>query len=135
MNLCILIGHLGDEPETKIFESGNVCTRLRLATTERGYVTRAGSQVPDRTSWHNVVLWGGIARVAADNLHKGDQICVKGRYETRDYEDKSGAPRTAYEVNAEEFYFLSPKKQKDDGQQQQPAADNQPAGTEPKMPF
>jgi single-strand DNA-binding protein len=50
-----------------------------LATTERAYTLQNGTQVPERTEWHNIVLWGGLAEVAERYVHKGDRIYIEGK--------------------------------------------------------
>ena len=61
MNKVMLIGNVGAEPEVRYVDQGVAVARLRLATSERGYTLPNGTQVPDRTDWHNVILWGSSA--------------------------------------------------------------------------
>lgn len=107
-------GFVGADADTKTFDSGTTTTRLRLATTERGYITRLGVQVPDRTTWHTVVLWGGLARVA-QQIKKGTRIAVRGKYESRRWTDASGIEREVYEINADELHFLERPADSKDG--------------------
>ena len=59
----MLIGNVGQEPEIKYVDRGVCVASVRLATTERGYTLQNGTEVPERTEWHSVVLWRGLAEV------------------------------------------------------------------------
>ena len=74
MNKIMLIGNVGKDPEVKYVEQGVAVARLSLATTERGYALPNGTQVPDRTDWHNVILWRRLAEVVEKYVHKGDKL-------------------------------------------------------------
>lgn len=110
MNKVILIGHLGKDPEVKYFESGTAVAQFSLATTERGYTTTDGKQVPDRTDWHNIVLWRKMAEIAEKWLHKGDKILIEGSIRTRSYDDQQGIKRSIVEIYADRMEMLSTKK-------------------------
>ena len=61
VNKVILIGNVGKDPDVRYLEN-NVCVaNFTLATTERGYTTQSGIQIPDKTEWHNIVVWRGLA--------------------------------------------------------------------------
>ena len=74
VNKVILIGNVGKDPEVRYFENDRAVANFPLATTERGFTTSAGQQVPDRTEWHNIVVWGGLAKVVESYVKKGTQI-------------------------------------------------------------
>lgn len=57
----MLIGNVGRDPEIRYVDQGQAVARLTMATTERGYTLQNGTQVPDRTEWHNVILWNRLA--------------------------------------------------------------------------
>ena len=78
-----------------------------LATTERAYTLQNGTQVPERTEWHNIVLWGGLAEVAERYVHKGDRIYIEGKIRTNTYEDQNGIRRYRTEILAETMEMLS----------------------------
>ena len=59
----MLIGNVGTEPEVRYFEADSCVARVRLATTEKGYVLQNGTRVPDRTDWHNLVFYRKLAKV------------------------------------------------------------------------
>ena len=68
----MLIGNVGVDPEVRYVEQGVAVARVRLATTERGYTLANGTQVPDRTDWHTVLLWRKLAEIVEKYVHKGD---------------------------------------------------------------
>ena len=70
MNKVMLIGNVGREPEVRYVDQGVAVARLSLATTERGYTLPNGTKVPDRTDWHNVVLWRRLAEIVEKYVHK-----------------------------------------------------------------
>jgi single-strand DNA-binding protein len=76
MNKVMLIGNVGQDPEVRYVEQGVAVARLRLATTERGYTLQNGTQVPDHTDWHNVILWRKLAEVVEKYVHKGDKLYI-----------------------------------------------------------
>ena len=111
INKVILIGHVGNEP--KVFEKAEtLIVQLSLATTEKGYTLQNGTQIPDRTDWHNIVLWRKVADIARKYVHKGDKIYIEGKLRTRSYDDeKSGQKRFVTEVVADVIELLTPKNQ------------------------
>lgn len=78
VNKVILIGNVGKDPEVRYLDNNVAVANFPLATTERGYTTRAGVQVPDRTEWHNIVLWRGLAETAEKYVRKGTQLYIEG---------------------------------------------------------
>ncbi len=78
MNKVLLLGRLEREPEIKYFDHDVCVARVRLATTEKGYTLPNGSEVPDRTEWHNVLFWNKLCKVVENSLHTGDTIFVEG---------------------------------------------------------
>jgi single-strand DNA-binding protein len=79
MNKAILIGNVGRDPNVKYFEGGRAVAQVTLATTERGYTLQNGTQVPDRTEWHNLVFRNGLAQTVEKYVHKGDKLYVEGK--------------------------------------------------------
>ena len=111
MNKGMLIGNVGKEPEVKYVDAGVCVASVRLATTERGYTLQNGTEVPERTEWHNVVLWRKLAEVVEKYVHKGDKLFIEGQIHTRTYDDQNGIRRTVTEIWAESLEMLSPKPQ------------------------
>ena len=109
MNKVMLIGNVGQEPEVRYFEPDQAIARVRLATTERGYVLQNGTQVPDRTDWHNLLFSRGLAKTVERYVHKGDKIYVEGRIRYRSYDDQKGQRKYYTEIDVENMELLSPK--------------------------
>ena len=72
VNKVILIGNVGKDPVIKYVSAGVAVAMFPLATTERGYTLANGTQVPERTDWHNLVLWRGLAETAEKYVHRQD---------------------------------------------------------------
>ena len=109
VNKVILLGNVGRDPEGRYLDSGVAVATFSLATTERGYTLQNGTQVPDRTEWHNIVLWRGLAETAEKYVHKGDKLYIEGKIRTRSYDDQTGAKRYVTEVFADTMEMLTPK--------------------------
>ena len=110
MNKVMLIGNVGKEPDVKYYDADQAVAQFPLATTERGYVLQNGTRVPDRTDWHNIVMWRDIAKIAERYVHKGDKIYVEGRIRYRYYDDKKGQRRFIAEIYADNMELLTPKQ-------------------------
>ena len=116
MNKVMLIGNVGQEPEIRYVDSDEAVARLSLATSERGYTLQNGTQVPDRTDWHTVILWRKLAKIVEEFVHKGDKLYIEGRIRYVSFNDKQGVKRMATEIWAENMEMLSPRKSADDTQ-------------------
>ena len=105
----MLIGNVGKEPEIRYMDQGVCVASVLLATTERGYKLQSGAEVPDRTEWHNVVLWRGLAETVEKYVHKGDKLYIEGKIHTRSYDDRNGVKRYVTEIWADAMEMLTPK--------------------------
>ena len=105
VNKVILIGNVGADPEVRYLDRGVAIANFNLATTERGYVMQNGTQVPDVTEWHSIVLWRNLAEWAQQNLRKSMKVYVEGKLKTRSWE-KDGQIRRKTEVIAENIQIL-----------------------------
>ncbi len=128
VNKVILIGNVGKDPDVRYLENNVRVANFPLATTERGYTMSNGTQVPDRTEWHTIVVWRGLAEVAEKYVRKGARVYIEGKIKSRTYEDKMGNRRYITEIYAEDMQILT-RPQTQDGQQptqnQQQYATNQ----------
>lgn len=116
MNKVMLIGNVGADPEVRYVEQGVAVARVRLATSERGYTLPNGTQVPERTDWHNVILWRRLAEIVENYVHKGDKLYIEGRLRYTTYDDKRGQRYQQTEIWAENMEMLTPKSaMKSDG--------------------
>lgn len=118
VNKVILIGNLGDEPSYRQTSSGTAVVNISMVTNEmrRSMDTQ---QVTEFAEWHRVVMWGKLAEIAHQWLHKGSQIYVEGKLRTRSYTDKQNVKRTITEIVADEMQMLGGKNNsfQNDGQQ------------------
>ena len=104
INKVILIGNLGKDPEIRHLEGGVAVARFSLATSET-YKDKTGNKV-DRTEWHNIVLWRGLAEVAEKYLKKGQSVYIEGKIRTNNYQDKEGIQRYSTEIVADNMTML-----------------------------
>ena len=111
VNKVILIGNAGRDPEVRYLDNGVAVATLTLATSERGYTLQNGTQVPERTEWHNIVLWRGLAEVAEKYVRKGDRLYIEGKIRTRSYDDQNGVRRYVVEIFADNMEMLSAPRQ------------------------
>jgi single-strand DNA-binding protein len=138
MNKVMLIGNVGTEPEVRYFEADSCVARVRLATTEKGYVLQNGTRVPDRTDWHNLVFYRKLAKVVEQYVHKGDKLYVDGRLQYSQYDDKRGVQRMATEIIVDNMEMLTPKSNTptDAAAQPSPAPQAAPDGEQgSSLPF
>ena len=111
VNKVILVGHVGADPEVRYLEKGVCVARLRLATTERGYTATNGTEVPDRTEWHSIVLWRGLAEIAEKYVRKGSQIFVEGKLRTSQWQDQAGVTHQRTEFVADSMELLGARRE------------------------
>jgi single-strand DNA-binding protein len=105
VNKVIIVGNLGNDPETKYMPSGSAVTNLSVATNESWKDKQTGEQ-KDRTEWHRVAMFGRLAEIAAEYLRKGSQIYIEGKLRTRKWKDQQGNDRYSTEVIADEMQML-----------------------------
>lgn len=106
----MLIGNVGKDPDVRYYDQDQAVAQIRLATTEKGYTLQNGTQVPDRTDWHNIVFYRGLAKVVERYVHKGDKLYVEGRIRYRSYDDQKGIRQYVTEIIAENMEMLTPKQ-------------------------
>lgn len=132
----MLIGNVGQEPEVRYYEADQAVAQVRLATTERGYTLPNGTQVPDRTDWHNLVFYRGLAKIVERYVHKGDKIYVDGRLRYRSYDDQRGQRRMVTEVYVDNMELLTPRgSQQADSNADSPSDQPSDPVTTGKLPF
>lgn len=105
VNKVILIGHLGRDPETRTFPSGDQVCNVTIATSEKWKDKQSG-EMREATEWHKVVFNGKLAEIAAQYLRKGAQVYVEGSIKTRKYTDKDGVEKYATDIIAENMQML-----------------------------
>ena len=104
VNKVILVGNLGKDPELRYTPSGAAVATFPLATSER-FKNRNGEQ-QEKTEWHNIVAWRNLAEICGKYLHKGRQVYIEGRIQTRSYDDRDGNRRYMTEIVADQMQML-----------------------------
>lgn len=107
-NKVQLIGHIGNDPETRTFTSGKSLVTFSLATNDY-YKDNNGERVQN-TQWHDIVVWGEQGNVLCNLCRKGSRIAVSGRLTYRSYQDTAGNNRKKTEIVLSEFVLLDVKQ-------------------------
>ena len=97
VNKAFLLGNVGRDAELRYIASGKAVCTFSMATSERW---EKDGEKQEKTTWHQIVIWGKVAEWAGKNIKKGDPVFVEGRIENRTYDDKDGNKRFVSEVNA-----------------------------------
>jgi single-strand DNA-binding protein len=105
VNKVILIGHLGQDPQSRAMPSGKAVVNLRLATSDQWRDKQTGEN-KEATEWHNVVMFDRLAEIAAEYLRKGSHVYIEGRIRTRKWQDREGQDRYTTEIVANEMQML-----------------------------
>lgn len=136
LNKVMVIGHLGRDPEMRYTPSGRPVTTFSLAVS-RSWNTADGERRSE-TEWFNIVSWGNLAEICKQYLHKGQQVYIEGRLQTRTWEDKEGQKRTNVEVVANEMMMLGERRDHSKKSQESEKEDDQSAdeiADEDEFPF
>ncbi|MBP7767574.1 MAG: single-stranded DNA-binding protein [Prevotella sp.] len=135
MNKVMLIGNVGKDPEVRYYDADQAVAKVTLATTERGYTLKNGTQVPDRTDWHNLLFYRQLAKIVEQYVHKGDKLYVEGRLRYSTYDDPQGKRHYVTEVLVENMEMLTPKSRPAEGNVA-PAQPGEPQSADnEKLPF
>ncbi len=105
INKVIIVGNLGQDPETRYMPSGAAVTNFTVATNESWKDKQTGEQ-KDRTEWHRVAMFNRLAEIAAEYLRKGSQVYIEGKLRTRKWQGQDGADRYTTEIIADEMQML-----------------------------
>jgi len=105
VNKVILVGNLGQDPETRYMPSGNAVTNISIATSESWKDKQTGEQ-QERTEWHRVAFFNRLAEIAGEYLKKGSKVYIEGSLRTRKYQAQDGSDRYSTEVIASEMQML-----------------------------
>jgi len=104
VNKVILIGRLGADPEIRYTPSGAEVATFRMATSESW--TNKNGEKEERTEWHRIVAWRGLAKICGEYLNKGKLVYIEGRLRTRAWEDREGNKRSTTEIEATDMKML-----------------------------
>ena len=105
VNKVILVGNLGQDPQSRAMPSGKAVVNLRIATTDQWRDKQTGEN-KENTEWHTVVMFDRLAEIAAEYLRKGSQVYIEGKLRTRKWQDKEGNDRYSTEIVANEMQML-----------------------------
>jgi len=105
VNKVILVGNLGNDPETRYTQAGAAITNVSVATSETWKDKQTG-QPQERTEWHRVVFFNRLAEIAGEYLRKGSKVYVEGALRTRKWQDKEGQDRYSTEIVGNEMQML-----------------------------
>jgi single-strand DNA-binding protein len=106
INKVILIGNLGADPEVRYTPAGKAVATFKLATTEQW--TGKDGEKGERTEWHRVVAWERLGEICGKYLHKGKQVYIEGKIQTKQWEDRDGNKRYTTEIIAQTMKMLGP---------------------------
>lgn len=132
INKAILVGNVGKDPDVRYIDNGTPVAKFSLATSERGYTLANGTQVPERSEWHNIIAWRGLAEIIEKYVRKGTQLYVEGKITYRSWEDKSGITRYTTEIVAENIQLLG--KRAEGSPSEKEKTDTEPSVSEKEMP-
>jgi len=126
LNKLMVIGHLGRDPEMRYTPSGRPVTTFSVATSRSWH--SADGERHEETEWFNVVAWGNLAEICNQHLHKGQQVYIEGRLQTRRWEDTEGNKHFTTEVVAKEMIMLGDRRDT-------PSPTDESADDEEALPF
>ena len=118
VNRVTLLGRVGKDPEIKQFDGGNKAS-FSVATTERGFTTRDGKEIPEKTEWHNIVCWKGLSTIVERFVKKGDLIYLEGKITTRSWDSDNGK-KYITEIVADNIELLGGKSEMKETQSYEP---------------
>jgi single-strand DNA-binding protein len=135
LNKVMVIGHLGRDPEMRYTPSGRPVTTFTVAVS-RSWNTADGERRSE-TEWFNIVAWGNLAEICKQYLHKGQQVYIEGRLQTRQWEDKEGQKHKNVEVVANEMMMLGDRRDnsKKSDEVDQEEDQSEPMADEDEFPF
>ena len=130
VNKVILVGNLGQDPESRFTPQGTAVTNLSVATNETWKNQNGESQ--DKTEWHRIVMYGKMAETAAEYMKKGQMVYIEGRLETNEWEDQNQVKRKTTQVRCDNFTMLGRRQM----QSQETASIDQPSmNSDDDIPF
>lgn len=104
INKAIILGRLGNDPETRYMPQGGCVTTMSVATGE-SWTDKAG-QKQEKTEWHRVVMFGKLAEIAGEYCRKGGQVYIEGKLTTRKWTDQNGQDRWTTEIIGNDFVLF-----------------------------
>lgn len=112
INMVIVMGNVGVEPEVRYTPSGSAVTNLSIATSESWKDKQTG-EMQERTEWHRIVFYNKLAEIVGQYVRKGSKLYIKGSIRTRKWQDQSGQDKYTTEIIAEDMQMLDKKGEVD----------------------
>ena len=105
VNLVVLVGTLGKDPETKTFGNGGSITQFSIATSE-SWIDKSTGEKKEQTEWHRIVLSNKLGEIAQQYLRKGSKVYIEGSLKTRQWTDQNGQERYSTEIRGNQMQML-----------------------------
>ncbi len=135
VNKAIIVGNLGQDPDTRYMPSGSAVTNISIATSEKWKDKQTG-EPKERTEWHKVSMFGRLAEIAAEYLRKGSQVYIEGKLQTDKWQDKDGNDRYTTKIVASQMQMLgSPRNSPAPASESTPPAHPDPDDFDDDIPF
>ena len=109
VNKALIVGHLGSDPEGRLFENQNAVCNFSVATSE-SWKDKTTGQQQERTEWHRIVVYGKLAEICTKYLKKGSKVFIEGQLRTRKWQDKDGRDCYTTEIVARDVQMLDSRK-------------------------
>lgn len=119
LNKVMIIGNVGREPELRFTSAGKAVTSFSVAVSRRW--TDSKGQRREETEWFNIVAWSHLAEICAQYLHKGCQVYIEGRLQTRHWENEQGHRQYRTDVVAGEVTILDRQHRNNNTAEKSPA--------------
>ena len=97
VNMAVIMGYVGSDPEVRYTPSGSAVTNLSVATSE-SWKDKQSGEMQERTEWHKIVFYNKLAEIAGEYVKKGSQVYINGSIRTRKWQDQSGADKYTTEI-------------------------------------
>lgn len=135
INKIILIGNVGKDPVIKHMDNNMTVANFSIATSEKAYKSKSGKEIPERTDWHNIIVWGALANVIEKYVKSGTQLYIEGKIRNRSYDHTDGTKRYVTEVYADSFQLLGNKPSTSNPEPINEAVHNSEPQPEDDLPF
>lgn len=131
VNMVILLGHLGKDPETRYLANGDAVTNVSIATSE-SWTDKSSGQKQEKTEWHRLTFYRRLAEVAGEYLKKGSQVYIEGKITYGKYTDKEGVERYTSDIVVRRMQLLGGRR--DGGNQEASSRRSSSATERPSQP-
>lgn len=108
LNKVMIVGNVGKDPNINHLQNGDAVCNFSVATSE-SWKDKTTGEKKEKTEWHRCVAFRRLAEICGEYLHKGKQVYIEGRLQTREWEDKDGNRRWTTEIMANQMLMLGPK--------------------------